>query len=401
MATIDPKPASAGGRPVRDRFLPYALPSFGEAEKREVLEALDSGWITTGPRVRRLEEALAAKVGAGQAVCVDSCTAAMHLALVLQDLEPGDEVITSPLTFCSTVTSILHAGGTPVLADVEPDTLNLDPERAAAAVTERTRAILPVHYGGHPCEMDAILSTARSHGLTVIEDAAHAIGAAYRGRPVGTLGDFTCFSFYATKNITTAEGGALVTDDADAAERARVLALHGMNRDAWLRYTESGSWYYEVVAAGFKYNMTDLEAALGLHQLARLDEFTGRRRELARRFDEAFADEAAVEIPAKRAEVDHAYHLYPIRLRLERLTVDRARFISELKAENIGTTVNFIPIHYHPFYREKLGLGKGSFPVAEAAYERLISLPLYPAMTDADADDVIAAVRKLARAFAR
>jgi dTDP-4-amino-4,6-dideoxygalactose transaminase len=393
--------ASRGGAPVRRDFLPYALPQFGEEEKREVLEVLDSGWITTGPRVKRLEEALTHAVGAEHVVCVDSCTAALHIALASLDLKPGDEVITSPLTFCSTVNTIVHAGGTPVLADVEPDTLNLDPARMAEAITPRTRAVMPVHFGGHPCEMDAILQTCRGRGIAVIEDAAHAIGAAYKGRPIGSLGDATCFSFYATKNLTTAEGGALATDDAAAAEKARLLMLHGMSRDAWMRYTSAGSWFYEVVLPGFKYNMTDLEAALGLHQLRRLPEFNRRRQELARRFDAAFRDHPAVEIPVWRPEVEHVYQLYAIRLRLDRLSVDRARFIDELKAENIGTTVNFIPIHYHPYYRERLGLGRGTLPVAEAAYERLISLPLYPRMSDSDADDVIGAVEKIADAFAR
>ncbi len=386
---------------MRPDFLPYALPQFGEEEKREILEVLDSGWVTTGPRVQRLEAELARTVGARHVVCLDSCTAALHLALVLLDLQPGDEVITTPLTFCSTVNSIIHAGGVPVLADVEPDTLNLDPARAEAAITPRTRALLPVHYGGHPCDMDALNALARSRGLAMVEDAAHAVGASYRGKPVGSLGGATCFSFYATKNLTTAEGGALALDDDAAAERARLLSLHGMSRDAWKRYTAAGSWYYEVLAPGFKYNMTDLEAALGLHQLRRLPAFLARRRELAARFDAAFRDRPAIEIPVRRPEVEHAYHLYAIRLRPERLTVDRARFIEELKAENIGTTVNFIPIHYHPYYRERMGLGPGAFPVAENAYERLISLPLYPRMTDADQDDVIRAVEKIAAAFAR
>ena len=399
--TVDTELASRGGTPVRSAYLPVALPLTGEEEKRELIAALESGWITTGPRTRELEGKLAEAVGAKHAVCVDSCTAALHLALHSLGLQPGDEVITSPLTFCSTVNTIVHAGGTPVLADVEPDTLNLDPGAAARAVTPRTKAIIPVHYAGHPCEMDAIAALAKEHGLTIIEDAAHAVGAAYKGRPVGSMSDVTCYSFYATKNMTTAEGGALLTDDDRIAEHARLHSLHGMSRDAWKRYTSAGSWYYEVVAPGFKYNMTDLEAALGLHQLRRLPEFTARRRELAKRYDAAFGEGPFVEIPAWRPEVDHVYHLYAIRLHLDRLTIDRARFIDELKAEGIGTTVNFIPIHHHPYYRERLGLAPGDLPVADAAYERLITLPLYPRMTDADADDVIAAVDKVARAFAR
>jgi dTDP-4-amino-4,6-dideoxygalactose transaminase len=395
------KLAAAGGTPVRETFLPYSLPQTGEEEKRELIAALESGWITTGPRTKKLEADLAEYTGAAHVLCVDSCTAALHLALDALDLEPGDEVVTSPLTFCSTANTIIHAGGIPVLADVEPDTLNLDPEAAARAITSRTRALLPVHYGGHPCEMDAFAVLAREHGLAVVEDAAHAIGASYRGRKVGTMSDAACFSFYATKNMTTAEGGALATDRDDLAERARRNSLHGMSKDAWKRYTSAGSWYYEVVSPGFKYNMTDLEAALGLHQLARLEGFIARRQELALKFDAAFAGHPAITVPARRSEVRHVYHLYAIRLDLDRLSCDRAEFIEMLKAEGIGTTVNFIPIHFHPYYRERLGLAEGAFPVAEAAYHRLISLPLYPRMTDADADDVVAAVRKVAAACAR
>jgi dTDP-4-amino-4,6-dideoxygalactose transaminase len=393
--------ASRGGTPVRANFLPYALPLTGEEEKQELLAALESGWITTGPRTKKLEGALAEYIGVKHVVCVDSCTAALHLALNALALQPGDEVITSPLTFASTVNTIIHAGGTPVLADVESDTLNLDPVAFARAVTPRTKAVMPVHFGGHVCEMDAIQATAAEHGLVVIEDAAHAIGAAYKGAKVGTMSDMTCYSFYATKNMTTAEGGALATNSDAYETSARLNSLHGMSRDAWKRYTSAGSWFYEIVTPGFKYNMTDLEASLGLHQLAKLDGFIAQRRELAAVFDAAFAGHPAIEIPVWREEVDHVYHLYPIRLVLDRLTCDRAQFIEELKTEGIGTTVNFIPIHYHPYYRDRLGLAPGALPVAEAAYERLISLPLYPKMTPADAADVIAAVNKVAAAYTR
>ena len=362
--------ASEGGTPVRDTFLPYALPQTGEEEKREMIAALESGWITTGPRTRKLEEELAAYTGAKHAVCVDSCTAALHLALASLRLEPGDEVITSPITFCSTANTIVHAGGNPVLADVSPDTLNLDPEAARAAITPRTKAILPVHYGGHPCDMDAILALAGEHGLTVIEDAAHAVGAGYKGRAVGTMGRATCLSFYATKNMTTAEGGALLTDDDDLAAFARLHSLHGMSKDAWKRYTSAGSWYYEVVSPGFKYNMTDLEAALGLHQLAKLDGFTARRRELACRYDGAFGDGAVLEVPAVREDVHMVYHLYAVRLHLDRLTVDRARFIEELKAENIGAGIHFRSLHLQPYYRDRFDFTPDDFPNASFTSER-------------------------------
>jgi len=393
--------ASQGVRPVRESPLPVARPSLGEAERRQVLQVLESGWITAGPRVERFESALAEAIGARHVVCVSSCTAALHVALAGLDLAPGDEVITTPLTFCATANTILQAGGRPVLVDVEPDTLNLDPARVADAISDRTRALLPVHYAGHPCDMDAILELAARRGLSVIEDAAHAIGARYRDRAVGTLGDATCFSFYATKNLTTGEGGALATDSDRIAEGARLLSAQGMSRPAWQREESAEPWFYEVRAAGFKYNMTDLQAAIGLPQLEQLAGFTARRQALARRYDRAFEEHPALEIPACRDEVTHAYHLYPIRLRPEALTCDRARFIRELRAENVGATVHFIPIHFHPFYRKRLELEPGSLPVAEAAYERLVSLPLYPAMSDADADDVVEAVAKVAAALAR
>jgi dTDP-4-amino-4,6-dideoxygalactose transaminase len=394
--------ASAGGSPVRPQFLPYALPTFGPEEEQEILAALVSGWVTTGPRTHQFEAKLAAKVDARQAVCVSSCTAALHLSLVTLKLAPGDEVITSPLTFCSTVNMILHAGGTPVLADVEPDTLNLSPAAVERALTPRTRAIVPVHYGGHPCEMDALLELARARGLRVIEDAAHALGASYRGRLVGALSDATCFSFYATKNMTTGEGGAVTANDDELAAEIRILSLHGMSKDAWKRYSATGSWYYEVVAPGFKYNMTDLAAALGVHQLDRLDGFNATRRRYAAVYDAKIdAIGAGVARLRPRPHVTPAYHLYPILLELDALKVDRARVIEDLKAENIGTTVNFIPIHYHPYYRQTLGYAPGSLPIAEAAYERLVSLPLYPKMTSDDLGQVMEAVRKVVRAHRR
>jgi len=394
-------PALEGGAPVRDAFLPFARPDLGEEERAEVLDVLDSGWLTTGPRVEELEAALAGYTGSPHVLAVSSCTAALHLALLCLDLRPGDEVITSALTFCGTVNAILHAGGTPVLVDVEEDTLNLDPARVEEAITPRTRAILPVHYGGHPAEMDALGDLARGRGLAVIEDAAHAVGARTKGRMAGTMGDAGCFSFYATKNLTTAEGGALLTPNEELANRARILSLHGMNRDAWKRYTEAGSWYYEVEAAGFKYNLTDLQAALGIHQLRRLPVMNARRGALAAAYDRAFASHAALRTPTVRDGIDSAWHLYPLRLELERLRVDRARFLEALRAENIGASVHFIPIHFHPYYRERLGKGPGSFPVTEDAYSRLVSLPLYSALTDAEAQDVVAAVEKLARTYGR
>jgi dTDP-4-amino-4,6-dideoxygalactose transaminase len=393
--------ASRGGRPVRDTWLPVALPWIGEREKQLVLETLESGWITTGPRAHELGQRIAGLGGARHGLAVSSCTAALHLALAGLRVGPGDEVVTSPYTFASSVNVITHVGARPVLADIEPDTLCVDPRAIERALTPRTRAILTVDYAGQPCDYDAVLALARARSLPVVADAAHALGASWRGRPVGSLADVTAFSFYAIKNLTTGEGGAVVSDDQALMERMTVLSLHGMDRDAWKRYDAAGSWYYEVSAPGFKYNLSDVLAALGLGQLERFADFQRRRAALAAGYAARLADVPEVRLPSVRDGAVHAWHLYPIALVLERLTCDRARFIEELRAENIGTTVNFIPIHLHPYYRDALGPGAAPLPVAEDAYRRAITLPLYPRMSDGDLDDVCAAVRKVAAAYRR
>ncbi|MNR80313.1 UDP-4-amino-4-deoxy-L-arabinose--oxoglutarate aminotransferase [compost metagenome] len=375
-----------------NRYIPYALPLIGEEEIQAVTEVLRSDWITTGPKTKQFEADFAHFVDAPHAVALNSCTAALHLALLAAGVGPGDEVITTPLTFCATVNTILHVGATPVLADVDPVTLCLSPEAAAAKITPRTKAIIPVHYAGHPAEMDAFLALAQEHGLAIIEDAAHAVGTSYRGRKVGSIGDYTAFSFYATKNLTTAEGGMLTTPHAEAADRIRVMGLHGISRDAWKRYTAAGSWYYEVQEAGFKYNMTDMAAALGLAQMARFDAMQQVRRCYADRYNQAFAGLSALELPpgADEAKGDvHAWHLYVIRLNPEALTIDRDAFLDALKEEGVGTSVHFIPITHHPFYQRTLGVSPTDTPVATAAYSRMLSLPLYPKMTPDDVSEVI------------
>lgn len=383
-------------------FIPFHRPSIGQAEIDEVVDTLRSGWLTTGPKVARFEGEFARYVGAAHALAVSSGTAAMHLALAALGIGPGDEVITSPMTFCSTAHVIVHLGATPVFADVRADDLNLDPEQVARRITPRTRAVLPVHYGGQPCRMDELLALARRHGLAVVEDAAHAVAAEYRGRRVGSLGDATAFSFYSTKNLATGEGGMVTTNDAGLAARMRPLALHGMTRDAWDRYTERGSWYYQVVDAGFKYNMTDIQAALGLHQLARQEDLRAAREHVAARYTQALAPYAElVETPTVRPEVRHAWHLYPIRLRLERLRIDRAEVIERLRERGIGTSVHFIPVHLHPYYRERYGFREGEYPVTEDAWIRLISLPLYPDLTEEEVDRVTRAVIDVLTAHAR
>ncbi len=397
---LDPL-ASRGGSPVRESFLPLAVPSIGEREKQLVLETLDSGWITTGPKTHELGARIASLTGARHGVAVNSATAALHLGLVALGVRPGDEIVTSTYTFAACVNVMEHLGARPVLVDVEPDTLCMDPARLEASITPRTRAVMPVDYGGHPCDLDAIAAIGSRHGLPIVEDAAHALGARWKGRPVGSFSTVTAFSFYATKNLTTGEGGAAVTDDGELAERISLLSLHGMNRDAWKRYTDTGSWYYEITAPGFKYNLSDVLAAIGLGQLERFEEMQRRRAEHAARYQALLEDVPEVRRPRTRADALHAWHLYPIALELERLTCDRARFIQELRAENIGSSVHFIPIHLHPHFRATLPYREGDFPVAEDAYRRAVSLPLFPGMSPRDVEDVCAAVRKVAGHYRR
>jgi dTDP-4-amino-4,6-dideoxygalactose transaminase len=386
----------------RTEFLPYALPSIDEQEEQAVLEVLRSGWLTTGQRTRQFEQEFAAYTGAPYAVAVNSCTAAMHLVLAAWGIGAGDEVITTPLTFCATIEAIEYVGATPVLVDIDPQTANIDPARIESAITARTRVILPVHYGGLPCEMDAIMDIATRYNLKVLEDAAHASGAAYKGRKIGTIGHATAFSFYANKNMTTGEGGMITTPDAELADQCRILSLHGISRDAWKRYTAAGSWYYEVQALGFKYNMPDVLAAIGICQLRKLDAMNARRQHIAAQYHQAFREMGFLtpfppELPDDRT---HVWHLYTVLLNLDALRIGRDQFIEELKARNIGVSVHYIPIHYHPHYRA-YGWRKGDFPHTEAYYERTLSLPLYPAMSDQDVADVIEAVYEVGKTWRR
>jgi len=381
-------------RPSREVFLPFSPPAISEQEIDAVVDTLRSSWITTGPKTKAFETEFSAYVNAPAALAVNSCTGALHIALAALGIGPGDEVITTPMTFAASVNVIEHEGATPVLVDVEPDTLNIDPVRVVAAITPQTRVILPVHYTGHPAEMNPLLEMAKQHDLRIIEDAAHALPATYEGRMVGTIGDFTAFSFYATKNLTTAEGGML-TGTTDLIDQSRIWSLHGMSRDAWKRYEKNGSWYYEIVAPGFKYNMTDIQAAIGLVQLQRLGAMQQRRYEVVQQYNAAFGTMDELQIPTERPNVRSAWHLYVLRLCLDKLTLDRNRFIDEMRERNIGTSVHFIPIHLHPFYRDKYGWKPDDFPVAYHEYQRLVSLPLHPGLTDEDVADVIAAVRDI------
>ena len=376
--------------------VPFCRPDITEAEISEVVETLRSGWITTGPRTKRFEEEFASRVGARHAVAVSSCTAGLHLALVAAGVGPGDEVVTTPYTFTASAAAVLHAGARPVLADVELDTANIDPASIEKAITPRTRALIPVHIAGHPCEMDAILELARRRGITVIEDAAHALPTTWKGRMVGTLSPMTVFSFYATKNLTTGEGGMITTDDDQLKERLSVFGYHGMSRDGWQRYTARGSWYYEILEDGFKYNMSDLQAALGLVQLRRLDEMQTARARIVRAYQDAFAGVPGLVTPVTRAGAGHAWHLYILRIDPAALTIDRDQFIQELTARDIGVSVHFIPLAHHPLYQRLLGIKPSDFPAAEAAYRASISLPLFPSMTPQQAQRVIDAVLAIA-----
>ncbi len=371
------------------RRIPFHRPSFDGRELAAVEEVLRSGWITTGEKAREFEEKFARYVGAKHAVALNSCTAALHVAIAAEGIGPDDEVITTPYTFIATVEAICYLGAKPVLCDVDPVTRNIDPSLIEAAITSRTRAIVPVHIAGLPCEMDAILEIAHRRGLAVIEDAAHSLPARYKGKMIGTLSRSTAFSFYATKNLTTAEGGMLTTDDDDLAKRYRLLSLHGITSDGWKRYRLGGKWFYEVVAMGYKYNLTDIAAALGVVQLEKLDAFDVRRQELARRFTSRLQHRPDIVLPAAPAHMHHAWHLYIVGLVAGVARVTREEFIERLTERGIGTSVHFIPAHYHPYYGERLGLSRGALPMAEAAYEGAVSLPLYPAMTDDEVDYVL------------
>ncbi|HZR56172.1 MAG TPA: UDP-4-amino-4,6-dideoxy-N-acetyl-beta-L-altrosamine transaminase [Terriglobales bacterium] len=387
-----------GGSPVRKTLLPYGRQSIEESDIEAVVEILRSDWLTTGPKISEFEEAVAEHVGAKYAVSFSSGTAALHGAAFAAGLENGDEAITSPLTFVATANCVLYQGAIPVLADVSPDTLNIDPEEIDKRITPRTKAILAVDYAGHPADLNSILQLTNRNGLIVIEDACHALGAEYQGRKVGGIAHMTIFSFHPVKHITTGEGGMVTTDDAAYAEKLRRFRNHGINSDARQRQNER-QWHYEMVSLGFNYRLTDIACALGIQQLKRLEVNLARRRQIAAKYDAAFREIPSVLCPAVRSNVNPSWHLYPIRLQSEELFADREEVFRALRAENIGVNVHYIPVHLHPYYREQFGYKGGEFPVAESAYERLISLPMFHAMSDDDVEDVIRAVIKVMAAF--
>jgi len=381
--------------------LPFHVPFIEEEDLRAVEAVLKSGWITTGPKVQEFEQAFARFLGARHAVAVSSCTAALHLALDAIGLKAGEEVLVPTLTFTATAEVVAYFKARPVLVDCEPRFFNIDIHDAQKKITPKTRAVIPVHFAGQPCDMDGLLELAHQRHLVVIEDAAHALPAKYRGRYIGTLSPLTAFSFYATKTITTGEGGMVTTDDDALAARIRLMGLHGMSRDAWKRYSAEGSWRYEVLEAGYKYNLTDMQAALGLVQLNKCERMWKRRAELADRYSRGLSSLEAFRIPQLAPHVQHAWHLYFVLVEPTVLKIQRDQVIEELRQRGIGTAVHFIPLHFHPYYQREWGYRVGQFPVAEAYFERCISLPIFPGMTDGDADRVIESLRDIAAKFRR
>ena len=385
----------------KERFLVFGAPAIEDAEIQEVIATMKSGWLGTGPKVAQFENDIKAYMGAAHAVAVNSCTAALHLAILAAGLKPGDEVITTPMTFCATVNAIIHAGATPVLADVDPATMNIDAHKVAEKISSRTRAILPVHFAGRACDMDALCEIAERRRLKIIEDCAHAIETEYKGRKAGTFGAFGCLSFYVTKNVITGEGGMVITGDEAAASRIKMLGLHGMSKDAWKRFSDDGYKHYSVVEVGFKYNMMDLQAAIGIHQLRRVEVNWKRRREIWQRYNEAFAS-LPVGLPAPpEANTRHAYHLYTLLLDEERGTVSRDAFLAAMTAENIGVGVHYLSIPEHPIYQERFGWRPEDYPHAAKIGRQTVSLPLSAQLSEADVEDVIAAVRKIVRPSVR
>jgi len=389
------KPAIEGGNPVRKQFLPYGTQWLGKEEIDEVVDSLKSNWITTGPKMRLFEEKFKNYIGSKFTVAVNSGTAALHISTSTINIQPGDEVITTPLTFVASANCIVYRGGTPIFADIKKDTYNIDPNEIKKKITSKTKAIIPVHLTGQPCDMDEILEIADEHDLYVIEDAAHAIDAEYKGRKIGTLGDLTIFSFHPVKNITTAEGGMVTTNDDDFYEKLLMFRTHGISKDAEKRFGKSGGYYYDMRYLGFRYNLSELHAALGIHQLKKLKSFQKRRREIVEIYNKEFQDFDEIIIPYKKDNVKHSWHLYIIQLEIEKLRVDRDYIFKALREENIGVNVHYIPVHYHSYYQKKFGLKKSILPNVEWLFPRILTIPLFPKMTNDDVYDVINALDKI------
>jgi len=393
--TTDEKPAIEGGRPVRKDFLPIGRPLIGDEERAEVMDTLNSDWISKGPKTKRFEADFRDYVGSKHAVAVSSCTAGLHIALAAAGVKEGDEVITTPLTFVSTGNVILYLGATPVLADIKASDFNMDAGMLESRITGRTKAIVPVHFAGLPCNMDEIMRIAGKYGISVIEDAAHAIGAEYRGKKIGSIGDISAFSFYATKNITTGDGGMVTTNNDELARKLEILSFFGISSDAWQRYSPKGKARYEMVELGYKYNMTDMQASLGIHQLKKLEGFVEARGRYSALYDSYLQEMSEIILQERRDDCRHGRHIYPIVLKTERLNIDRDGFIEAMKAENIGCGIHFVALHKQYYYKERFDFRDEDYPNASYISDRIVSLPLYPRMTEDDVHDVIKSVRKV------
>lgn len=389
------KPAIEGGKPVRKEFLPYGTQWFNEKEINEVLDSLKSNWITTGPKMRIFEDKFKNYIGSKYAIAVNSGTAALHISTSSINIQPGDEVITTPLTFVASANCVVYRGGTPIFADIKKDTYNINPTEIKKKISLKTKAIIPVHFAGQPCDMDEINEIAEENNLIVIEDAAHAIDAKYKGKKIGNISDLTIFSFHPVKNITTAEGGMVTTNNSELNEKLLMFRTHGISKDATKRFGKSGGYYYDMQYLGFRYNLSELHASLGIQQLAKLESFQKRRREIVKIYNKEFGDIEEIIVPYVKNDVKHSWHLYVIQLILDKLRVNRDQIFKALREENIGVNVHYIPVHYHSYYRKKFGLKKGILPNVEWLFPRLLTIPLFPKMTDDDINDVINALEKV------
>jgi len=380
---------------MRDEFLIFGNPCIEQPEIDEVAASMRSGWLGTGPKVQKFEQMFREYKGSNYALALNSCTASLHLAMLAIDTKPGDEVILPTMTFASTANAVIHAGATPVFVDCEKDTMNIDPKDIKRKITKKTKAIIPVHFAGRPCDMDAIMDLAKEHDLKIIEDCAHAIETEYHGKKTGTFGDLGCFSFYVTKNIVTGEGGMIVTDNEEYANKIKVLGLHGMTKDAWKRFDDEGYKHYQVIYAGFKYNMMDLQASIGIHQFSRIDQYWKRRQEIWNQYNEAFRDFPVITPAPCGSANRHAYHLYTLLLDTDKLFITRDQFLNGMTKQNIGIGVHYVALHLHPFYQKTYGYKKGAFPNAEWISERTVSLPLSAKLSDEDINDVVTAVKSI------
>lgn len=382
---------------LRKKFLPIATAVFGKEEEKEIIDTLRSGWITLGPKTKKFEQLLADYTGAKYAIALNSCSAALHLAMLAIGIRPGDEVITTPFTFVATANAVIHAGGKPVFTDIDPKTFNIDPKKIEAAITKKTKAIIPVDYGGQPVDLDSILKIARKYNLFVVEDAAHTIGAKYKGKNIGTIADITCFSFHPVKNMTTGDGGAITTNNKKLAEKIMMLRVNGMDKESWKRGISTGSWDYAISIEGYKYHMNDLSASLGIHQLKKLDRFRKIREDIADTYDKELKSIPRITIPYRESEIQHAHNIYPILIETEGLKITRNGIIDKLKQFNIGSIVYFRPLHLQPYFQKALGYKAGDFPIAEYVFERLICLPIYPGMTKKDAKFVSMVFKRIVK----